>query len=147
LEFSQITRTTPLRWMTLHLSQIFFTDALTFISFSYSAKRSFAPLRMTPQGSDALQTASFITVHNSSAIQVVRRKLNRHFVSRKDADEILAHFSGNVGQDLVLVFELHFEHGIRERFNYRCHYLNRVFFAHLLLEKSVLGPQLPVSSY
>jgi hypothetical protein len=31
-EFTQITRTTPLRWMILHLSQIFLTDALTFIA-------------------------------------------------------------------------------------------------------------------
>src|ERR1700756_665159 len=34
-ELTQITRTTPLRWMILHLSQIFFTDALTFIRFQF----------------------------------------------------------------------------------------------------------------
>jgi hypothetical protein len=44
LVLTQITRTTPLRWMILHLSQIFFTDARTFIaqlsavSFQPSAK-------------------------------------------------------------------------------------------------------------
>src|SRR5450432_1350387 len=32
--FSQITRTTPLRCTTLHLSQIFLTEALTFMIFS-----------------------------------------------------------------------------------------------------------------
>jgi hypothetical protein len=34
LGFSQITRMTPFRFTILHLSQIFFTEALTFILFT-----------------------------------------------------------------------------------------------------------------
>jgi len=41
--FSQITLTTPLRVMTLHLTQIFFTDARTFIVCCPSLKLSIQP--------------------------------------------------------------------------------------------------------
>src|ERR1017187_2488931 len=79
-ELTQITRTTPLRWMTLHLSQIFFTDARTFITQPSAVSH---PL--------PANSKSFIAIHNPSAIQIVRRKLHRDLVPGQNADEILAH--------------------------------------------------------
>src|SRR3981189_629596 len=135
--------------MTLHLSQIFLTDALTFIipfsllSFEFSvtataySSRSFASLRMTPAGSrlaHARKTASLVAVHNPSAIQIVRRKLDRDFVSRQYPDEVLPHLAGNIRRYLAFVFELHLEHAVGQRFDNRCHHFNRVLFAHRLLK-------------
>src|SRR5580704_1607465 len=98
--------------------------------------RSFASLRMTPTGSrfaHARLAASFITVNNSSAIQIVGRKLYRDFVAGKNADKVLAHFARDMRQNLVLVLQFHLEHGIRQRFQDHGHNFNRVFFTHSLL--------------
>src|SRR5438309_5678555 len=58
---TQMTRTTPSRWITLHLSQIFFTDARTFI------------LNLP---------------YNPSPRQIVGRDIHLHQISRQQPDEI-----------------------------------------------------------
>ena len=70
---------------------------------------------------------SFVPVHNSPAIQVVRTQLNGHTVTGQNADEVLAHSSRDVCQYFVIRLELHLEHGVGQRLNYRCHDLNRIF--------------------
>src|SRR6266851_4180554 len=145
--------------MTLHLSQIFLTDALTFINqfsvlscqFSVTAtadsSRSFASLRACPESAEgttpaasrfahARKTASLVAIHNPPAIQIVRRKFDCDFVSRQYPYKVLPHLAGNVRQYLVLIFELHLEHGIGQRLDHRCHHFNRVFFTHRLLKKA-----------
>src|SRR5882762_3257760 len=67
-----------------------------------------------------------VTVHNPATRQIVRRKLHRDLVTSQNPNEILAHFAGNVRQDLVLVFQLNAEHRVGQRLNHRGHDFNGV---------------------
>src|SRR4051812_19597690 len=78
----QITRTTPLRWMTLQLSHIFLTEALTFISLHPSSGISTG--------------RSLVAVRYAPSVQVVRRKLDEHPVARQNPYEVLAHLARDV---------------------------------------------------
>src|SRR5260370_21847654 len=107
-EFSQITRTTPRRWMILHLSQIFLTEALTFII-------PFPVLKLFYFCCDPKLAALFIAIHNPSPAQLVWRKLHSNLVTRPDAHKVFAHASGNMCQHLVFVgSQLHPEHSVRQ---------------------------------
>jgi len=71
-----------------------------------------------------------MTESNPRFAQVIRRHLDVHFVSNADADEILAHFSRNVGEDFVAIGQGHSKHGSGQDLRYRAGNLNRFFFRH-----------------
>jgi hypothetical protein len=68
-----------------------------------------------------------VPVHNPAAIQIVGTQFHGYAISGENPDKILAHPTRDMGQHLVVRLELHLEHGIGQRFNNGCHYLNRVF--------------------
>src|SRR2546421_11305476 len=78
--FWQMTITRPWRRITLHLSHIFLTLGLTFISL--------------------------VPVGDPTSAEVVRRELHLDAVPRQDADVVHPHLPRDVGQHFVAVLEL-----------------------------------------
>lgn len=72
--FSQITRTTPFRRMTLHLEQMTLTEDRTFMFYASS--------RTSPL---------LETIRNPASRQIVGRELNGHLVPRQDLDKMHPH--------------------------------------------------------
>src|SRR5690348_16354582 len=73
-----------------------------------------------------------VAVDDAAAVEIVRAELNRDTVAGEDADEVFAHTSGDVRKCLMLVFKLDLEHGVWQRLDDGCHYLNCIFLRQTL---------------
>jgi hypothetical protein len=86
------------------------------------------PFRNTP----AKETLGFGPVSDAATIQVIRREFHGNLVAREDADEMHAHFPGNVGENSVTLRQLNTKHGIGKGFDHCAFNFNRIFFSHVL---------------
>src|SRR5579875_4189438 len=84
-----------------------------------------------------------VAVHNAAAVEVIRAELDGHAIAGENADEVLAHASGDMRENLVLVLELHLEQRVRQGLQDRCHYLNRIFLRQTLSSKGPIRVAAP----
>src|SRR5690625_131850 len=103
-----MTMTRPWRRMTLHLAHMGLTLGLTFIR-SLSLTCGYAPhLRWTGCW------LSLVPIDDAAPSEVIWAELHHDPVLRQDSDVVLAHLARDVGEDLVLVGQLHTEGRVRE---------------------------------
>jgi hypothetical protein len=75
---------------------------------------------------------SSVAVGDSTSGQVVGGKLDLHPIARQDANVVLAHLSGDRGEDIVAaLLELNAEHGARQRLDDLSLDLDLVLFGYL----------------
>ena len=71
-----------------------------------------------------------LAVGDARFAEVVGGHLDAHLVADADADEVLAHLAGNVGEDLVAVGQGDAKHRPRQYLRHRATQLNWFFFGH-----------------
>src|SRR4029453_2328255 len=95
---SQMTMTRPCRRITLHLSQIFFTDGWTLTGAAPHFLGSWAAPAVPGgiPGGTARSERLLVAVDDATAGQVVGRELHDHAVLGQDADVVLPHLAADV---------------------------------------------------
>src|ERR1051325_12063140 len=78
---------------------------------------------------------------NPTFAEVVRRKLNIHLIADADADEILAHFARNVGENFMFVRQGHAKHRSWQDLGDRANNLNWLFLFHAT-NSAIMGQSL-----
>gem|GEM_PF-2397388 len=69
-----------------------------------------------------------VPISDTTTGEVIGRQLNLDAITGENADVMHTHFSGNMGQYFVAVFEFHAEHCVRQWLSYRSFQNDRVFF-------------------
>ena len=116
-----MTITAPFLLMILHFSQIFLTEGLTFIGFTFPFVRL-----LFPPGDTAL-------------VQVIDRNLDRHGVARQNLDIVHSQLAGNVGSYDMPVRQFDFEDRVR-----KCLHNHAFKFDHIVLRQN--NPSLTYST-
>ena len=74
---------------------------------------------------------SAVAVSDPALGQIVGRHFNLDLVAGQDADVVLAHPAGDMGDDLVAILQLDPEHGVREGFRDSAFEFDDVVFRHV----------------
>src|SRR5690606_3717053 len=75
--------------------------------------------------------ASLEAVGDTALGEVVRRHFDEHLVAGENADAVLAHAAGGMGDDLMIVLELDAKHRVRQQLGYHARKFKQFFFRHL----------------
>jgi hypothetical protein len=74
----------------------------------------------------------FIPENDPSPAQIVRTHFHSHFVAWQNTDIVHSHFSGDGGQYLMSIFQLHPEHSIAQGFQNYAILFDQWLFRHTI---------------
>jgi hypothetical protein len=81
-----------------------------------------------------------IAVDNPAAIQIVWRQLDANPVTGDDPDPISPHTTCGIGDELVVVLQLHLEHRVRERLRHHSVQHDDLFLLDLSFRVALSSP-------